>query len=63
LRLRVIAVQITFYNAGRLHSALGYRSPKELLMTNPAPALETLAVSAPPLNTANQSENSGSTWP
>jgi hypothetical protein len=47
------------YNAERPHSALGYLSPKEFLMTNPAPALETLAVSAPPLNTAGQPENSG----
>lgn len=51
------------YNTERPHSALGYLSPKEFLMTNPAPALETIAVSAPPLNTANQPENSGSTWP
>jgi putative transposase len=51
------------YNTERPHSALGYLSPKEFLMTNPAPALETLAVSAPPLDTANQPENSGFSWP
>ena len=51
------------YNTERPHSALGYLSPKEFLMTNPAPSLETLAVSEPALNTANQPENSRSTWP
>jgi putative transposase len=51
------------YNTERPHSALGYLSPKEFLMTTPAPALETLAVSAPSLNTANQPENSGFSWP
>ena len=51
------------YNTERPDSALGYLSPKEYLMTNPAPALETLAVSAPSLNTANQPENSGVSWP
>lgn len=51
------------YNTERPHSALGYMSPKEFLMTTPAPALETLAVSAPSLNTANQPENSGVSWP
>ena len=51
------------YNTERPHSALGYLSPMEFLMTNPAPALETLAVSALPLNTQTQSENSRSTRP
>ena len=58
-----IALWRTHYNTERPHSALGYLSPKEFLMTNPAPALETLAVSTPSLNTANQPKNSGSTWP
>ena len=39
---------------------LGYLSPMEFLMTNAASAPETLAVSALPLNTQNQPEDSGS---
>ena len=51
------------YNTERPHSSLGYLSPTEFLMTTTAAAPETLAVSAPPLNTATRPENSGSTWP
>lgn len=53
----------THYNTERPHSALGYLSPKEFLTANPASALETLAVSSPTTDTANQPENSGPTWP
>jgi putative transposase len=51
------------YNTARPHSALGYLSPTEFLTKTTAPALETLAVSAPPLNTQTQPENSGSPRP
>ena len=40
-----------------------YLSPKEFLTTTAAPALETLAVSALPLNTHTQPGDSGSTRP
>jgi len=39
------------YSTARPLSALGCLSPKEVLLKSPAPALETLAVSTPPLNT------------
>ena len=42
------------YNTERPHSALGYLSPKEFLNTIAAPALETLAVSAPALDTQSE---------
>jgi putative transposase len=51
------------YNTARPHSALGYLSPTEFLTKTTAPALETLAVSAPPLNTQTQPEDSGSPRP
>ncbi|WP_371685646.1 IS3 family transposase [Tropicimonas sp. IMCC6043] len=51
------------YNTERPHSALGYLSPMEFLMTNAASAPETLAVSALPLNTQTQPEDSGSRRP
>ncbi len=51
------------YNTARPHSALGYLSPTEFLTTTTAPALETLAVSAPPLNTQTRPEDSGSPRP
>lgn len=47
-------------NAERPHSALAYLSPNEFLTTNAAAALETLAVSTPPLNTQSQPEDSSS---
>ena len=50
-------------DTARPHSALGYLSPTEFLMISPASALETLAVSAPPLDTRTQPENSGSPRP
>ena len=37
------------YNTERPHSALGYRTPMEVLTTNAAAALESLAGSALPL--------------
>ena len=51
------------YNTRRPHSALGYLSPTEFLMKTTAPALETLAVSAPPLKTETQPEDSRSYRP
>ena len=51
------------YNTERPHSALGYLSPQEFLMKTTASALETLAVSALPLNTKTQPEDSRSTRP
>ena len=51
------------YNTARPHSALGYLSPTEFLTKTTAPALETLAVSAPPLNTQTRPEDSGSPRP
>ena len=51
------------YNTERPHSALGYLSPTEFLMKTTASALETLAVSALPLNTQTQPEDSGSPRP
>lgn len=51
------------YNTARPHSALGYLSPAEFLMTTTAPALETLAVSTLPFNTECQSEDSASPRP
>ena len=51
------------YNTARPHSALGYLSPTEFLIKTTAPALETLAVSALPLNTQSRPEDSGSTRP
>lgn len=51
------------YNTERPHSALGYLSPKEFLNTIAAPALETLAVSAPALDTQSPTENSRAPWP
>ena len=51
------------YNPERPHSALGYLSPQEFLMKTTASALETLAVSALPLNTKTQPEDSRSTRP
>ena len=47
------------YNTERPHSTLGYLSPTEFLIKTTAPALETLAVSALPLNTHTQPEVSG----
>ena len=51
------------YNTERPHSALGYLSPKEFLTTTAAPALKTLAVSPPALDTQSRTENSSSPWP
>lgn len=51
------------YNTERPHSALGYLSPQEFLMKTTASAIETLAVSALPLNTQTQPEDSRSTRP
>ena len=51
------------YNTVRPHSALGYLSPMEFLTTITATARETLAVSAPPLNTQTQPGDSGSPRP
>lgn len=51
------------YNTERPHSALGYLPPTEFLTKTTAPALETLAVFTPPLNTQTQPEDSGSTQP
>lgn len=51
------------YNAERPHSALGYLSPNEFLTTNAAAALEILEVSARPLNTQSQTEDSSSSRP
>ena len=50
-------------NTKRLHSAHGYLSPTAFLTKTTAPALETLAVSTLPLNTANQPEDSRSNRP
>jgi putative transposase len=46
------------YNTERPHSALGYLSPQEFLMKTTASTLEALAVSALPLNTQTQPEDS-----
>ena len=54
---------VNHYNTKRPHSALGYLSPTEFLMKTTATALETLAVSALPLNTKTQPEDSSSNWP
>ena len=51
------------YNTVRPHSALGYLSPMEFLTTITATARESLAVSAPPLNTQTQPGDSGSPRP
>ena len=51
------------YNAERPHSALGYRSPLAFLSTTTATAPETLAVSAPPLNTQPRPEDSSEARP
>jgi len=51
------------YNTARPHSALGYLAPTEFLTKTTAPALETLAVSKPPLNTQTRPEDSGSPRP
>ena len=51
------------YNTKRPHSVLGYLSPVEFLSRTTAPALETLAVSTLPINTANQPEDSRSNRP
>lgn len=51
------------YNAERPHSALGYLTPLEFLSTTTATAPETLAVSAPPLNTQPRPENSSEARP
>ena len=46
------------YNTRRPHSALGYRTPMEVLMATNAPALETLTVSTQALSTPIQPEDS-----
>ncbi len=51
------------YNTKRPHSALGYLSPTEFLIKTAAPALDTLALSTPPLNTQTQPEDSRSSRP
>ncbi len=51
------------YNTARPHSALGYRTPMEVLTTHAATALEPLAGSALPLTAQFQSENSSSARP
>jgi putative transposase len=51
------------YNTERPHSALGYRTPMEILTTNAATALEPLAGSALPLIAKFPPEDSSSTRP
>jgi putative transposase len=51
------------YNTERPHSALGYRTPMEVLTTNAAAALEPLAGSALPLTAKFQPEDSRSARP
>jgi putative transposase len=51
------------YNTLRLHSALGYRSPMEVLTITTTPALEPLAGSAPPLTATHHQEISSSVRP
>jgi putative transposase len=51
------------YNTERPHSALGYRTPIEVLTTHAAPALEPLAGSALPLIAQFQPEDSSSPRP
>lgn len=50
------------YNTKRPHSALGYRTPMEVLSTNAA-ALELFDGSAPPLSAKLQPEESSSSRP
>ena len=51
------------YNTRRPHSALGYRTPMEVLTEATAPAIETLAVSSQALSPPTQPENSVAIWP
>ena len=51
------------YNTERPHSGLGYRTPMEVLTTNAAAALESLAGSALPLTAEFQPEDSSSPRP
>ena len=51
------------YNTGRPHSALGYRTPMEVLTTNAAAALKPLGGSALPLIAQFQPEDSARNGP
>ena len=51
------------YNTERPHSALGYRTPMEVLTTNAATALQPLGGSALPLIAQFRPEDSSSTRP
>ena len=51
------------YNTRRPHSALGYRTPMEVLTEATAPAIETLTVSSQALSPPTQPENSVAIWP